>query len=253
VSLTHGTEYGYRTHKCRCARCVGAAKRNEYARATGRAGLVPVDRVSALFTRLRAAGWSNQDIADAAGIDTGKVSKYLLKRVPTIRMSTERSILTADYTRQAPGTRVDGNGTRLRLRALAAMGWRAHDVSERTGIIRTTLAHIAGQDGAGTSAGIRDAVREVYDEVSGTFGPSTRARERALRRGWLPPLALDDDRIDDPDYVPDRSALRRRESSQANAEDVLWLLEQGETPAAVARRYGMSEASVLRYRYRRPA
>ncbi|WP_295694431.1 hypothetical protein, partial [Lapillicoccus sp.] len=46
-------------------------------------------------------------------------------------------------------------------------------------------------------------VRQVYDRLSMTPGPSPTARARAAARGYAPPLAWDDDTIDDPRALPD--------------------------------------------------
>jgi hypothetical protein len=51
-------------------------------------------------------------------------------------------------------------------------------------------------------------VRVVYDRMSMTPGTSAYARNRAERQGWLPPLAWDDEMIEDPDYVPAEQVLR---------------------------------------------
>lgn len=45
-------------------------------------------------------------------------------------------------------------------------------------------------------------IAKVYDELSMTLGPSNITRLRAEAKGWPPPLAWDDDRIDDPAYNP---------------------------------------------------
>lgn len=54
----------------------------------------------------------------------------------------------------------------------------------------------------------RDAVRRLYDELSWTVPPPSRIRSRAQRmaaaRRWAPPLAWDDETIDDPKARPDR-------------------------------------------------
>lgn len=71
-------------------------------------------------------------------------------------------------------------------------------------------------------------------------GPSQRTRARAVRVGLVPPLAWDDETLDDPDAAPapgpalDVSALGLGEVF----EDYGWLIEAGENPERAARRCG---------------
>lgn len=102
--------------------------------------------------------------------------------------------------------RVDALGTRRRLQALAALGWPFRVVSVELGWEPTMAQKLTKVDRvwADTAAD----VRVVYDRLSMTPGPSEQTRRRAARAGWLPPLAWDDDRLDDPDYVSGEQVLR---------------------------------------------
>jgi len=109
--------------------------------------------------------------------------------------------------RPMPFGHVDATGTLRRMRALACLGWSFQTTSERAGIGR-------GRDIAARSTVTRasaDAITAVYDELWSTPAPTAtreeriiaaKTRARALREGWAPPLAWDDDEIDKPDARP---------------------------------------------------
>lgn len=94
-------------------------------------------------------------------------------------------------------TMVDATGTRRRLRALVALGWPSTYLKTRIG-----AAHIIFTDSAVVHPRTAARVRALYDELGGTLGPAPRSRTYAAAKGWPPPLAWDDDTIDDPAATP---------------------------------------------------
>jgi len=97
--------------------------------------------------------------------------------------------------------RVHPAGTMRRLQALACVGWSSHDIATAVG---TTPVVIRGwQHGTPTWIFRRSALKVagLYDAVwdqppPGRYG--VKVRRLAARAGWVPPLAWDDDEIDDP-------------------------------------------------------
>lgn len=98
-------------------------------------------------------------------------------------------------------SRVDGTGTARRLRALAAMGWPSHELAARLGVSREAVQQRTRETWPAERSTV-GRVRDLYDALSMTPGPSERARRRAARLEWAPPLAWDDDTIDDPTARP---------------------------------------------------
>lgn len=112
---------------------------------------------------------------------------------------------------------IDVTGTKRRLQALQAMGWTSRNIAERYGDLRidrwgagrgtTTVSAITvymtrtwiQPETAARLAG-------VYDELSMKQPPdlpgNRQVRKRSLEKGWAPPLAWDDEAIDDPDAMP---------------------------------------------------
>lgn len=120
-------------------------------------------------------------------------------------------------------TLLPANGAHLRIHALAALGWTYEEI-----------AHAAGWPNRANTADVlkrakiqRDTLARVtaaYDRLSMALPPDEtpyRARNRAhaAARGWLPPLALDDDHIDDPTYRPTKH-LSKTEREQLAAAGI---------------------------------
>lgn len=158
-------------------------------------------------------------------------------------------------------------GTTRRLRALAVAAWSARIIAER---INRSVRHVQDlQAGAVTDVtiGTYYAVRDLYDELTWTPGPRKATRTAALKRGWKPALAWDDDTIDDPKAKPqgmyespklmhDEIAVLRAVggdqgvhlSSADRAEAIAILTARGLTARAIAERMGLRERSVTRIR-----
>lgn len=123
---------------------------------------------------------------------------------------------------------VDATGTRRRLRALVALGWSFPRIEQHSGMDRTYLRLLARGARAQVTDTTEARVIDLYDDLSMRL-PSqnapterqgvSRARAHAAAHGWLPPLALDDDRIDDPTYQPTRH-LTKAEREQLRAAGV---------------------------------
>lgn len=99
-------------------------------------------------------------------------------------------------------------GTSRRLQALCAIGWPQAELSRRTGIPRCTISHLIRADIERTSRRNATLVHDVFDRLCMTPGPSQWQRQRARASGWAPPLAWDDDTIDDPTAKPDLGERR---------------------------------------------
>jgi lambda repressor-like predicted transcriptional regulator len=256
--MTHGTLTAYFARGCRCDDCCTTARRyNKRLRLDRHRGLSRLvdatparDHVAALL----AGGMSFRAISIAAGWRSRNALDEALKRDRVQRRTLARILaVTPDSDTRHDGY-VDATGSRRRLQALAVVGWPTRAVAGwlghadhstvldvRSGRLRTVRRR--------TATAIADAYDAHWDEP----GPSERTRRHAARSGWLPPMAWDDDLIDDPAHRPDPDVRRRPDGRGTPREDVLELLAQGETHAAIAARLGISEAAVDRARYGRSA
>jgi hypothetical protein len=120
------------------------------------------------------------------------------QRLYNKRRELER--LRGDLPRRVPKT-----GTTRRVRALARIGWSMVDIERTAGLSAGMLS--AGvlsksKNRASVARATHLAVAAVYNSLWDKPGPSAWVRNHAARQGWPPPLAWDDDTIDDPDAQP---------------------------------------------------
>jgi transcriptional regulator with XRE-family HTH domain len=265
----HGTYAAYVLDRCRCDACRNANVEYEHDRsqlaarrrwdptvpATPRGELVPARRARAHLKALMAAGMGLKTIAAKSGIAHGSISAIIYGK--RSRVKSERRPRRRRITRQleqrilavnldlAGGAKVDPTGTARRLQALVAIGWSQSQLARRLGKTPanvTETVHGTRQTTVATAA----AVRGLYDELWDSPPPETNQRERiaaarsrhyAAAHGWPPPLAWDDDTIDDPTTQPDL-----RDSTQTVAqqriEDARELLTQGVSAELIAARLG---------------
>jgi hypothetical protein len=111
--------------------------------------------------------------------------------------------------RAAP--RRDAAGTRLRLRALVAVGHPAVSLAAEADLTPRAVWDLLRGTTMTVSPAVHAGIAALYDRMWDQL-PEERtaaqrravsaARGRAARNGWPPPMGLDDERIDDPRYRP---------------------------------------------------
>ncbi len=256
----HGTRAAYVLDRCRCLPCskanATAETQRERQKAYGRYDkYVDAEPVRAHVLALGDQGMGLKRVAKAADVSTGTLSKLVFgvyadtgtgggrngegKRVrqPSKRMlrTTADKVLAVQLA-LADGAQIDATGTTRRVRALVALGWSQSKIAERLGVQRSNF-HLASGARPTVLVSTAAAVVRLYDEWSMTLPPqaghrdkiaASRARTYAAKRKWLPPLALDDDRIEDPTYKPgsltpdldvdllDEAAILRRMAGDRN-------------------------------------
>lgn len=105
-----------------------------------------------------------------------------------------RLTLTSVYEQQQSGY-VPKIGAVRRVHALMAMGWTKDHITEAGA---TSLPRVLSGSGRLITLEKWREIKNVYDELSMVPGPSPAAKARAYAHGYAPPLAWDDDTIDDP-------------------------------------------------------
>lgn len=154
---------------------------------------------------------------------------------------------------------VNSIGSIRRVQALMRIGWRGIDIAHACGwktgeAVTNALVH---RDFVNHRTAAR--IKAAYDQMSMTLGPSATTRRRAETRGWPPPLAWDDETIDDPAAKPqgmtpryepaflDEAAIERRVNGDRSvrlhkgeaAEVVRRLLAAGVSTLTISRDYGI--------------
>jgi hypothetical protein len=145
-------------------------------------------------------------------------------------------------------------GAQRRLRALAARSWSPEAIERETGIPAQLIKReLDGHDDlvpnlAGLVASAYDRLwdRDPPTATSADKEAAAAIADRAARRGWAPPMAWDDDRIDLPAGRPERGWRPGRGIYRHAAdlvEDAEFVREHGgyrdASPAQVAMRLGI--------------
>ncbi len=234
---------------CPCRDCRADSTRMAKLARSGRYHRAPSDAATDALTRWTIQGYSPAWIASAVGVH----ARYIEHALADMRAGRPRrigprraaQILAADITTGTAGTR-PAFGARRRLQALAVIGWTTHEMSTRTGVAETTIAAIQRGETATISATRHATVLALWSQLSGTPGPSSIARARAVRRGWAPPLAWDDP--DDPlevAWTPDGPAgARSHGGGVANVDSLTDCAAWGLTIAETAQRLGVTRDGV---------
>jgi hypothetical protein len=105
---------------------------------------------------------------------------------------------------------VDPAGTRRRLQALYALGWGWKDIGDRLSMTNQVIYRIASGKHATVMERTADKIAALYDQLSDVrpIGPTANwIRSSARRHKFLPPIAWDDDTMDDPAAMPSLLAL----------------------------------------------
>jgi transcriptional regulator with XRE-family HTH domain len=228
----HGTYAAYVLDRCRCLPCARANSDYEANRtrqiAYGRWNQrIPAGPVREHVRSLMDAGIGLKRIVKISGVSQGSLWKLMYgKRQADGTQQPSRRILretaeklyaidpdwTGDELPLADGARVPADvcvGVTRRIQALVALGWSQSKLAAQLGIQRSNFRLTEYQWSLRWQT--VKAVRALYEELSMTLPPeddwrqriaASRARNYAAARGWAPPLAWDDDQIDDPTASP---------------------------------------------------
>lgn len=250
---------------CRCDVCSDGMR--DYSREYNRlaaelAGVehdVPVDRAQAHIRSLQAAGMGYGEIAAHCGVRKETIQKIAVgDRARGVRASTERAVLSVPLDPYL----IDALPYVRRLQALAALGWSTRELHAH-GINYRAVAAIRGGKQPTVTRAIATAIRDVYENLCMTPGPSDITRARAHAAGWHPPLAWDD--IDNPAErpgpvapvpdTPDPVALARAlrgEPAQVPGYERLAMIRalaaQGRSDSQMATALGVTARTVHRLR-----
>jgi len=241
-------------------------------RAAGRARYVDAEPTRARLAELAAAHVPIRALARAAALsDTGVKAILDGSRTHVQQLTAARvakTSLRGIYAEQHSG-HVPRAGAVRRVQALMAMGW-SHQELDRAGVPNTARL-LTGTGNLVTIQRWRE-ISELYDRLSMTPGPSPQTRGWAKTLGYAPPLAWDEDTIDDPRAQPhgkdeehspgqviDMVAIRRTlDEPGTNAaltpqEQVIAMramAARGRSDAHIGERLGVSDRTVLRWRHR---
>lgn len=218
---------------------------------------------------LRDWGLSVECLAEMSGLSVTTIDRLLDRRPCTrqrrITAAVEEIVLAlvADLDAVPPTRCVPAFPTARRLQALTCLGWSLTALARRLDTVERMVVGLRAEASPQVTARTARKVRDLYDELSMTPGPSARAARDAKARGWLPPLAWDDiderdgqlPALEEPDQ-PDEAAvyralhgdLRRPVHLIDRIEAIRRFTAQGASDAQVAEALGVTVRTVQRDR-----
>lgn len=234
--------------KCTCDPCVAARRRYQNRRQAmhdlGHSGLVPSARAAWHTRALAEAGMTWSEITAAAGVSRGVLQKLLAPtgHEITILTATQQRLLAVPLPAGGAGgeRRVDGVGTRRRLRALARLGWTCEALAPRLGVSAERVAQ--WRCAVRVTAATRVRVRALYEVLENSVGPSSRLAALAARSGWWAPAVWDGLDVDDPAAVPTVERAARR--TEVAVEETEFLTSMGVPRHVIASQLGLSVDSL---------
>lgn len=285
----HGHRNAYVLDRCRCLPCCYAASVYEQQRvknnAYGRSNYIDAEPARQHVAKLMAAGVGLKRIVVVSGSSQGVLWKLMYGKnggTPSKRVTkaTAERLLALDPANPAllaDGAPVSSVGAARRLQALTCLGWSINRLADEGGLDRQPLdAALAGKPiFARTARAVAALYEQLWDQPAPTGDhreriSASRARRRAEASGWAPPLAWDDETIDDPDATPYAGDTDHDQPDELAVDAVLEgvrlhlagatlhaavhaLAEAGHGPRVIAERLGIQERQVQRLRDRQDA
>lgn len=148
-----------------------------------------------------------------------------------------------------PTVRVPVIGSRRRVQALITFGWPKYLIGQELGNrSRGTIDHILYRAGDTITKDLHDRVVRAFDRLAATPGPAPKSRAYGRRMGWPPPMAWDDDTIDDPAGKPTgvRTERYHRPYGTDHLDEWWFLVRSGEDAARAAQRLGVQVQTLER-------
>lgn len=266
VSHVHGTHLAYDKDECRCVPCAAAnsrqGKRERFLRATGRPSYIDAaparEHVRMLLATLtvgqieRRSGVNRTSIKTLLGEHPGMPMSRRIMRRTAARLLAVRP----DRVGTEGGGLVDATGTVRRLQALVSLGWDGKYLNGRLNTGSATSWKLLTGKQTTVTVGMRDRVRDLYDELSLTprppSGKTTRAQNMARARGWASALAWDEDTIDDPSAVPNCGPALPPNGGRPgiDLDELEHLLSCGESLHQAAAQMGATPVAITAAAYR---
>lgn len=182
------------------------SKRWRHERHQGLERTMDVAPVREHLEQLRAARMTWRAISELSGMTASALCAIHLGKTARINREKAKAVLAVHppqvFERRNPAGFVPNVGTRRRIRALLAIGWTHELIAAAAGLPAHRTGTLLSQAGSLCSLENHERIKRAYDALSMTPGPSETNRARARRFRHVPPLAWDDETIDDPAARP---------------------------------------------------
>jgi hypothetical protein len=215
------------------------------------ATMVPTRDVLRHIGWLRSCGLSVATIGEAAGLSASVLPRIVYpghcEYTTGVHRATEARVLAVrpDPRILPPDVMISGVGTRRRIQAALWMGWTMDHFAAELGYTRQSIARLLRSPKVLCRTASR--IADIYDRLSMTPGPSDLGRRRAIGRGFAPPLAWDDDTIDDPAALPDGDVgpnAPKRRGRRVDLDEVYECACDGGTTEQIAATFGVTRDAI---------
>lgn len=256
----HGTHVAYVRDKCRCDDCTKAASKAQDQRnrliAYGRydSGRVDAEPTRQHINMLTQYGIGLKRIALIAGVSNSTLGKIIYgdktRNTPPrarIEKHVAQRVLAVKPELEHLGQKVciDGTGTRRRIQALVTIGWSQARLAQQLDVAPSNFRKLMTGDNvhAGTARKVQALYEQLWNQPQAGHEhrsriAANRAKNMAKRLGWAPPLAWDDDTIDDPAATPATAPESPFVHAEERMETIEFLLETGCGQAELISRSG---------------
>jgi DNA-binding Xre family transcriptional regulator len=196
---------------------------------------VPAAAVLDHIRHLLARPMSYGQIAALSGVAASTIRELHVGEQKRLHRENVAKILAVSLNAEITQGNVPAIGAARRLQALYARGHFIYTIAEEAGISRDTVHGLATGRWQSIDHSRFEGICRAYDKLSMTTGKSWKARRIAERNGWAPPLAWDDETIDDPAATPVTDA---EEPAACTSSDAVarWLMGESVILDAAGRR-----------------
>lgn len=168
-------------------------------------GLVDSTKSREHIARLRELGIGTPRIAELAGVP--QVTIWRITQSTQVLAATEMRVMAIAIPRDPyliakAGACMPLVGAQRRLQALMANGHTGMDLAGYLGVNKRAVVAICAGHQQYVTADLARRIDSMFRELQLQQGGSSITRGRALVKGWHPPLAWDEDTIDDPNALP---------------------------------------------------
>lgn len=226
--------------------------RTRYA---GKPGYGDPTQVRNHVLELNGYGLPRASIARDAGLTDSAVEQIARGEWRTIRVRPATALMAVTWRPNSRQEIVLAVGAIRRAQALSAIGWSYRAVEEQLPVSALYVPQMIRRQNRTMPFPLWREFVQCYEALSGTPGPSTRARNAARAAGLPAPLDWEGHDIDDPRVVvqaqpwePKTRIEEIREEAAARAERVLELTAMGLSAKEVAERLGVTSRTVVRDR-----
>lgn len=233
----HGTANRY-SYGCRCKPCTRAATRadaeRKLARLSGRPRQIPADPAAEHARALLTRGLTLAQIGRESGLQASTIRRLVHGQKTILAVNAAKVLGVPLNVRVSLGD-VPAVAATRRVRALYALGHLNWVIAQEAGVSRDTVCSLASGQWATLKVAADDGIRAAYDRLSMTTGTSAKTKKLAEQNGWAPPLAWDDETIDDPKAVPQTDAAAPVVTEGGNVAE-RWLMGESVILGAEDRR-----------------